>query len=116
MNENTKLIFICSPYRGRAKETVKRNIHRARKYCRLAAMRGDIPFAPHLLYTQFLDDGTESERNLGITMGLNMLAHCQEMWVFGVPTSGMAREIAVAKDLKIPIRWFDVKARPVQHE
>lgn len=35
--------------------------------------RGESPLASHLLYTQFLDDESQEERNLGIEAGLAWL-------------------------------------------
>lgn len=64
------LIFICSPYRG----DVESNLENARRYCRFAIRRGGIPYAPHLLFTQFLDDSVAHEREAGIKMGLSMLS------------------------------------------
>lgn len=46
------LVYICSPYRG----DIDNNLENARMYCSLAASQGCIPFAPHLLFAQFLDD------------------------------------------------------------
>ena len=48
-----KRIFICSRYAG----DVPRNTATAERLCRKAVERGCAPFAPHLLYTRFLDDG-----------------------------------------------------------
>lgn len=97
------LIFICSPYRG----DVEANTQKARSYCRFAIRRVCIPFAPHLLFTQFLDDSIARERENGMAMGLSMLALCDELWAFGTPTAGMAAEIAEAERLKIPVRCFN---------
>lgn len=103
------LIFICSPYRG----DVEANTQKARSYCRFAIRRGGrtsapcIPFAPHLLFTQFLDDSMAREREEGMAMGLSMLALCDELWAFGSPTAGMAAEIAEAERLNIPVRRFN---------
>jgi len=44
-------IFICSPYRG----DEKKNLENVKRYCRDAAYDG-IPIAPHLYFTQFLDE------------------------------------------------------------
>ena len=98
------LIFICSPYRG----DVESNLENARRYCRFAIRRGGIPFAPHLLFTQFLDDSVAHERELGLELGRSMLSICDELWVFGVQTAGMTLEISEAERLKIPIRHFNV--------
>ena len=58
------LIFVCSPYRG----DMETNTQNARQYCRLVMEQGGIPFAPHLLFTQFLDDAIPKERERGLRM------------------------------------------------
>lgn len=63
-----KLIFVCSPYRG----DVDYNTIRAQGYCAFVYMRGAVPFAPHLLFTQFLDDSNPRERHAGINLGLSI--------------------------------------------
>ena len=104
---NKPLIFICSPYRG----DIEANLESARYYCRFAVQRGGIPFAPHLLYTQFLDDSVTQERNAGLSMGLEMLTLCNELWAFGPATMGMAQEITEAVRLGVPVRRFDLLCR-----
>ena len=70
------LIFVCSPYRG----DMETNTQNARQYCRLVMEQGGIPFAPHLLFTQFLDDAIPKERERGLRMGTQMLGLCDELW------------------------------------
>ena len=95
------LVFICSPYRG----DTQTNEQHARTYCSLAVSQGCIPFAPHLLFTQFLDDSKASERRKGMLMGAEMLKLCDELWVFGEPSTDMQAEIDLAKHMGIPVRW-----------
>ena len=72
-------VFICSAFRG----DVEENIRKAREYCRWAAMeRGAIPIAPHLLFPQFLDDNDPKQREIGIEMGLELLAGCRRLFLF----------------------------------
>ena len=106
------LIFICSPYRG----DLALNIANACIYCRLAYDAGGIPFAPHLLFPQFLDDAVPEEREAGIAMGLEMLELCEELWAFGEPSSGMRAEIAAAQELGICVRHFDAEGQVMQDE
>jgi len=97
------LVFICSPLAG----DVEHNLERARCYCRFAVMKGAIPLAPHLLFPQFMDDGSQEERSLAIFMGLALLSKCRELWCFGDKISpGMAIELERAKRLGIPVRHF----------
>ena len=89
-----KKVFICSPFRG----DMKGNARRAAVYSRMACEEGYLPIAPHLLFPQFLNEGIEEERRLGIAMGMELLALCDEVWVFGEATEGMAAEIASATE------------------
>ena len=89
-----KKVFICSPFRG----DMEGNARRAAAYSRMACEEGYLPIAPHLLFSQFLNEGIEEERRLGIAMGMELLALCDEVWVFGEATEGMAAEIASATE------------------
>ncbi len=106
-----KKIYIASPYAG----DVELNIEMARQYCRYAAELGVMPLAPHLLFTQFLDDTVPEERELGCRMGSELLSCCDELWVFGPTVSrGMAAEIAEAERLGIHTEY--VPAAEIQRE
>jgi len=105
-----KLIFICSPFAG----DMEGNTVKARRYCRFALEEGHVPFAPHLLFPQFLDDTKPDERQAGIEMGLSVLEHCSELWCFGEISPGMAIEIDKAGNtLGIPVRRFDQNCREI---
>jgi len=100
------VVYICSPFRG----DVGRNTENARRYCAFAVRKGAIPFAPHLLYPQFMDDTVESERELALFMGRVMLDKCAELWVFGdVVSEGMRMEIERAKAKSKKIRYYSHK-------
>lgn len=97
-------VFICSPFAG----DIEGNTRRALRYMRFAVVRGAIPFAPHMLYLQVLDEADPSERELGLFFGMVWLGKCDELWVFGRHISnGMAREIAKAKKRGIPVKRFN---------
>ncbi len=106
------LVFICSPYRG----NTETNVQNARAYCSLASTQGCIPFAPHLLFTQFLDDAKADERKLGMYMGAEMLRLCDELWAFGEPTEGMAAEIELAERMGIPVHCHDLEGQVMDDE
>ena len=89
-----KKVFICSPFRG----DMEGNARKAATYSRMACEQGFLPVAPHLLFPQFLNEGIEEDRRLGISMGMELLALCDEVWVFGEATEGMAAEIASATE------------------
>ena len=94
-----KLVYICSPCRG----DIEKNIEKAQRYCREAVELWDdvIPIAPHVYFTQFLDDTKPEERAAGMDMGLSLLAMCDELWVYGIenPSEGMRNEIEYAAEL-----------------
>ena len=104
------LVYICSPYSG----NIENNIKSARRYSRFAVEMGYIPFTPHLLYPQFLDDSNPAERSLGLFFGNVLMAKCAEVWVFGTYISpGMNAEIERAKRKKYTIRYFSDDCREV---
>ncbi len=98
------LTYICSPFKG----DVERNVENARRYCAFAVTQNRIPFAPHLLFPQFLNDGDPRQRELGMFMGLVLLGKCSELWAFGVTISvGMEMEIERARARGINVRYFN---------
>ena len=69
----------------------------------MAVDDGFIPVAPHIYFTQFLDDSVENERKAGIEAGIQLMLECDEMWVFGEPTEGMSKEIECARSHEMKI-------------
>ncbi len=61
------LVIIESPYMG----NVKSNVAYARKCMSDSLLRGESPFASHLLYTQVLDDNKDIERLTGMSRAFN---------------------------------------------
>jgi hypothetical protein len=98
-----KLIYVCSPYRGDVVENEKK----AMKYCRFVIGCNKAPLAPHLLYPRFLNDSSPLEREIAMQINKILLERCDELWVFGNDiTQGMGKEVAYAKKLGIPMKWF----------
>lgn len=101
----TRRVYICSPLKG----NMKKNMQRAEMYCRFAFEKGFVPVCPHIYYPRFLDDTDKDERLMGMRYGLEAMWQCRQVWVFGERISdGMQQEIELAKELKIPIRRFDL--------
>ena len=98
-----KKVFICSPFRG----DMEGNARKAAVYCRMACEQGYLPIAPHLLFPQFLNEGIEAERQLGISMGLELLLCCDEIGVFEEATEGMQAEIAFAMEQRKKMRFVE---------
>lgn len=109
-NSFRPLVYICSPFSG----DIMSNTLAARRYSRFAADRGFIPIAPHLLFTQFLDDSLPAERELGLFFGNVLMSKCAEIWVFGSRISdGMKSEIKTAKWRNYRIRYFNENCEEV---
>ena len=98
------LVYVCSPYSG----DVEGNKERARRFCRFAVERGQIPVAPHLLFPQFVNEEDPAERELAQFMGRVLQGKCAELWVLGDEISeGMSGEIETAKRRRQPVRYFN---------
>lgn len=69
------IVIIESPYAG----DLQRNLQYARLALRDSIMRGECPFASHLLYTQpgVLNDALPVERELGIELGFRLWKYAQ---------------------------------------
>lgn len=94
-------VFICSRFAG----DIEHNIDIAKRICLMAVESGLAPFAPHLLYTKFLDDADPIQRKLGISMGLCFMNVCNEVWVYigeGI-SDGMRRELQHARKLGMKV-------------
>lgn len=61
--------MIESPYRNENPDLVRINTEYARRCMTHSLLRGEAPFASHLLYTQTLNDSTTVERDLGVACG-----------------------------------------------
>ena len=104
------MVYICSPYAGNISE----NIRNAQCYSRFAVKQGYLPITPHLLFTQFLDDGLQSERELGMFFGIVLMSKCSEVWVFGEKiSSGMKTEIEYAERKGYRVRYFGSDCKKV---
>ena len=102
-DKNRRKIYVASKYAG----DVERNTAFALNCCRRVIDEGCMPIASHLLYPQMLDDNNPDEREMGLMFGLALLAVCDEVWVFGEVSAGVAREVGEAKRLKKRIRYFE---------
>jgi hypothetical protein len=108
-----QLVFICSPYGG----DIERNTAKAAGYCRFAYTKGFTPYAPHLHNSIFLDESIPEEREVGISLGLEVLKRCDELWSFGKTVSaGMQVELNYAKENGIPIKYFNERCEEISNE
>lgn len=104
MTQIVGTVFIISPFSGE----VERNREHAKQMCRDALSLRLAPFAPHLFYPQFLDDGKAEERELGILCGRELMGFFQRAWIsteYGV-SEGMRGDIGRAQVLGMRLcRW-----------
>lgn len=76
---------------------------------------GCIPIAPHIYFTQFMNDASRKERDLALFMDIVLLSKCAELWVFGdTVTNGMSIEIEKAKRKGQIIRHFTESCEEVR--
>ena len=100
-------IYLASPYSG----DVLSNTDYARACMADSLARGEAPFAPHLLYTQVLDDNQPEQRRLGRDAGAAFLCACDALVVYvdrGV-SAGMRAEMSIAHDhdIVVELRLLD---------
>lgn len=87
-------VVMESPYSG----DVERNTTYARLCMKDCLLRGEAPFASHLLYTQVLDDLRPEERQHGLWAGWSWYKKCDKVVVYtdyGI-SNGMKEGIALA--------------------
>ncbi|RCW50423.1 hypothetical protein [Halanaerobium sp. ST460_2HS_T2] len=106
---NLKNVIILTPYKGESKENIR--------YAKLALLdsllRGEAPFARHLLYTQVLDYNIPKEREVGIEAGISWYQKADLCAVYTDNgfSSDMREGIQRAKenDVEIELRSIDDK-------
>lgn len=104
------LVYICSPYSG----DVESNVELARDFSAFAVGQRVIPLTPHLLYPQFLNDDDPDECELAMFFNRILLTKCEEMWVYtGHVSHGMRAEIDWARELELPIHYFNADFQEV---
>ena len=94
-------VVIESPYSGGGEE----NIQYAQRCLWDSLLRGESPFASHLLYTQVLDDTIPRQRSMGMDRALPWY-ECAELCAVYIDrgiTQGMKDGISYAKLLKITV-------------
>lgn len=113
MKELRPLVYICSPLRPVSANPVNHpaeleaNLRLARDACTLACYRGYIPIAPHLYFPQFLDDNNPSQREIGLSIGIETIRYCDALWIVSKRISfGMSAEIKEAKRVGVKVLVF----------
>lgn len=108
-----KKAYICSPYRG----DIEGNTEKAKKYSWRTMLEGFIPITPHLYFGSFLNESNVCDRWRGIEMGRELLRECSEVRVCADEvTEGMIDEISLARELKIPLKFYNVDMEIIKYD
>ena len=73
---------------------------------------GMVPVSPFMLFDYYLMH-TVSKDVVREAMN-NLLARCDEVWVFGTMSLGVKVQLGIAKRLKKPLRFYDIADLPEQ--
>lgn len=109
-----KFVIVESPYAG----DVEENVRYARACVRDCLLRGEAPFASHLLYTQegILDDNIPEERQHGIDSGLALAERADLTVVYtdrGI-SKGMEYGIQAARKALRPVEFRSLEGDDVR--
>lgn len=72
---------------------------------------GMVPISPFMLFDYYLLH-TVPKTVVRDAMN-NLLAHCDEVWVFGRISLGVKVQIGIAKRMSKPVRYFDISELPI---
>jgi hypothetical protein len=98
-----KKVYIAHALSGAWNEGVKA----AKQYSLRAAMAGYMPIAPYVLMDGILDDENETHRKLGMSLDMQQLRNCDEIWLCGERISaGMMDEKEMAALLHLKEKRF----------
>lgn len=106
-------VIVESPYAAKTEQELERNITYARAALRDCLLRGESPYASHLLYTQagILDDNEPKEREHGILAGFEWAKVTDYVIIYidlGI-TSGMKKGILVHEKANRTIEFRSLK-------
>lgn len=98
-----EFVILESPFAG----DVEKNTEYAREAMRDSLLRGEAPFASHLLYTQMLDDTVPHERSMGIEAGLAIGSYATKTVVY--------TDLGISGGMKYGIERAEAEGRPVEY-
>ncbi len=73
---------------------------------------GRVPVTPFMLFDYYLLHTVP--KDLVREAMNNLIARCEEMWVFGDMSLGLKVQVGIAKRLRKPVRYFDISELPYQ--
>jgi hypothetical protein len=109
-------VILESPYGDEDPAAVEANVEYARKCMKDCLLRGEAPFASHLLYTQpkVLDDRKPKERQHGINAGFTWrtLAKMTVVYVDRGISAGMVLGVRNSLDRGVPVVFRELRPTP----
>lgn len=115
--DTRKFVDIESPYAGASLgkgsagvREVLRNIRYTRACMRDSLLRGEIPFASHLIYTQsgILDDNVPEERHMGIMAGKELIERLNA-------TTAVYTDLGISKGMELGIKIAKENGRSIEY-
>jgi len=102
-------VILESPYAADSPEGIRRNVRYARACIRDCLMRGEAPFASHLLYTQprVLRDEVPEERDHGIQAGF--------AWRRGAHATVVYTDLGISRGMQYGIEDAEAIGMEVEH-
>ena len=104
-----KISYICSPFRAETEEQKQKHVDYARKLLKDMLLFNNITIAPHLLYTQILDDSNKKDRDFAMRLCRGWVSRANTIVVgcrYGI-SEGMKQEIALAEKLGKKIIYLE---------
>lgn len=101
---------IESPYSASLVKDVARNVRYARACVRDSLLRGEVPFASHLFYTQagILDDNLPKERDEGIKAGKALIERLNAVTV-------VYTDLGISEGMRLGIRLAESDGRRIEY-
>jgi hypothetical protein len=87
-----------------------RNFHWRMHVTKYVLDEGCVPVNPFMLFDYYLLH-TVNKETVREAMN-NLLARCDEVWVFGRMSLGVEVQVGIAKRLKKPLRYYDISELP----
>ncbi|MBO6127185.1 MAG: DUF4406 domain-containing protein [Clostridia bacterium] len=102
-NKSKNVVYICLPFNC----NINKICQKAYKYSKFAFLKGYIPISVHIMFAQFMSDFGKNETEKIISMSLEILSRCDELWYFEkIVNEKNIKELEFAKKCMIKTRYF----------
>ena len=103
LSENKKLVYTAFS---------KKNFFWRMHISKYVLENNCVPVNPFMNFEYFLLDTVD--RDLIRNGNTNIIKKCDEIWIFGEISDGVMKEIKLAKEIKKPVKYFDISNLPNQ--